>query len=566
MTPNSYEIRKQIQIQVNNLNAQIAPLTERVIAAKRQMNSLVPIFRIPSETLSAIFRELLKIYWKQRPKHGIGWESSDDDDAEPRNFHPVPWIAVTYVCHVWREVAINDSRLWDHLKIHVADNFGQRQTRYSPYLIQEVLTRAGELPLVVELDGQPNLRPENDFILDPLLQNFHRIDTLIYHIMGGRFQFMEDYPEFLSGPYTILRNFELYAFPSSDEIPFVAVNFTCTFPNLKRVTLNGVALVSVPQFLWPPVTEIAIEYRESQGTLQYPKFVEKLQEIEMFDNLRDLELCFSGLKFHELVVPPAQHAVTFPRLTHLRVVSDSPEGLDILKRISTPPRTNLCFRLITCSPDANTEKDGKPFLNEIAAYLAWISAEPYWSIFILANSHDDTEDPLLSFNAGSTRTYFEVEFRFPNLEVIELVEAYCDVLPVSGVTTLCLEKIEPDEVSQCTRMFSSLKEVEKLELQVESYLLFVEALGESSSQPHTVLFPKLRELCLDDEGPVDVYVNNTDAEVITRWLRRRSDGGYRLVLLDFNCPSDLGAVTHRALTDTVGKLEVLEPDSEDSDE
>ena len=55
MTPYSYEIRKQIQIQVNNLNAQIAPLTERVIAAKRQMNSLVPIFRIPSETLSAIF-------------------------------------------------------------------------------------------------------------------------------------------------------------------------------------------------------------------------------------------------------------------------------------------------------------------------------------------------------------------------------------------------------------------------------------------------------------------------------------------------------------------------------
>lgn len=59
---------------------------------------------------------------------------------------------MTYVCHVWREVAINDSRLWDHLKIHVADNFGQRQTRYSPYLIQEVLTRAGELPLVVELN------------------------------------------------------------------------------------------------------------------------------------------------------------------------------------------------------------------------------------------------------------------------------------------------------------------------------------------------------------------------------------------------------------------------------
>jgi hypothetical protein len=65
-------------------------------ALKSRYNQLVPISRLPPETLATIFVFLSASAWNERAVH-------------------LKWICVAHVCHRWREIALNYPRFWSHI-------------------------------------------------------------------------------------------------------------------------------------------------------------------------------------------------------------------------------------------------------------------------------------------------------------------------------------------------------------------------------------------------------------------------------------------------------------------
>jgi hypothetical protein len=89
---------------------------------KRQHNALVPISRLPPETLVGIF-SLLPL-------------PAGDSDCAPY----LEWIYVTHVCRRWREIALHSPNLWTHI------NF----TDLALAGITEIFSRAKMSPLRLE--------------------------------------------------------------------------------------------------------------------------------------------------------------------------------------------------------------------------------------------------------------------------------------------------------------------------------------------------------------------------------------------------------------------------------
>ena len=87
---------------------------------KYRRNALVPISRLPTETLAEIFSLL---------------PGSGNEDVPY-----LEWIYVTHVCHRWREIALNSPYLWNHITF----------TELTLDAITEILARAKMSPLSLE--------------------------------------------------------------------------------------------------------------------------------------------------------------------------------------------------------------------------------------------------------------------------------------------------------------------------------------------------------------------------------------------------------------------------------
>ena len=142
--------------QYSALSAQLASVLQessqmKTINEKRQHNLRLPISRIPNEILSTIFCDLrsnFKIYPRQ---HGLK--------------RLKVWVTITFVCHAWREVALNTSLLWCH--IDVSSPFH----RWMP----ELLRRSQESLLTIYIDWVVNF--ERGF-LEEVKKHFGRTREL----------------------------------------------------------------------------------------------------------------------------------------------------------------------------------------------------------------------------------------------------------------------------------------------------------------------------------------------------------------------------------------------------
>ena len=97
---------------------------------KYRRNALVPISRLPPETLAEIFSLL------------VFSEDDDEDDDDDEDVPYLEWIRVTHVCHGWREVALSSPSLWNHIDF----------TKLTLAVFTEILARARMSPLDIKAE------------------------------------------------------------------------------------------------------------------------------------------------------------------------------------------------------------------------------------------------------------------------------------------------------------------------------------------------------------------------------------------------------------------------------
>ncbi|KAI0056491.1 hypothetical protein BV25DRAFT_1995566 [Artomyces pyxidatus] len=114
---------------------QDTPLRDILPPIRRCKNSLLPISKLPLETLVMIFKYIAQGY---PPGTGFVYVKY----GRKKGFYSrLCWIHVTHVCHQWRQAALEHPELWGLVPF----NLGRKWTR-------EMLTRAKAAPLIVKLD------------------------------------------------------------------------------------------------------------------------------------------------------------------------------------------------------------------------------------------------------------------------------------------------------------------------------------------------------------------------------------------------------------------------------
>ena len=88
------------EYQFHAIDVQINSLEDSIRVLRLQRNALAPISSLPPEIIAAIFSFL---------PHML---SAISPSKKP---DPLAWLRVSHVCHQWREIALNQPLLWNHV-------------------------------------------------------------------------------------------------------------------------------------------------------------------------------------------------------------------------------------------------------------------------------------------------------------------------------------------------------------------------------------------------------------------------------------------------------------------
>lgn len=128
MATTSAEARAHLRQAIDDRIKELEELT-RALQVRR--NALVPISRLPPETLAVIFSFL-------------------SPPACDEELGYLSWLHVTHVCRQWRDIALDYPHLWSHIDF----------TNLTPDGVTEILARAKMAPLHLEMKatywGTPN--------------------------------------------------------------------------------------------------------------------------------------------------------------------------------------------------------------------------------------------------------------------------------------------------------------------------------------------------------------------------------------------------------------------------
>jgi F-box-like len=114
---------------LRSLDNDIESLEVSIRALKSRRNSLAPISRLPPETMATIFSFV----------SSPGIPILPSPNAKPDR---LVWLRVAHVCHLWREIALNQPRFWSHIDFAVLTSAGTA----------EMLVRAKTAPLFLEAE------------------------------------------------------------------------------------------------------------------------------------------------------------------------------------------------------------------------------------------------------------------------------------------------------------------------------------------------------------------------------------------------------------------------------
>lgn len=116
-----------------NIDLELKEIGAALATFRRQRNALVPVARLPPETMSDIFHVVRELDPSIQPPEEY------DGVASGYSNIGLGWIKVTQVCHAWREIAFDDSRLWTKVSTLLGKDWFRKMlhlAKYRPSLIQ----------------------------------------------------------------------------------------------------------------------------------------------------------------------------------------------------------------------------------------------------------------------------------------------------------------------------------------------------------------------------------------------------------------------------------------------
>jgi hypothetical protein len=109
------------------IDAELKSLEKTALTLKLRRNALVPISRLPPETIAIIFSFL------SLPRDHVQLSTRGEQ-------YKLAWLRVSHVCHRWREIALNHPRFWSYIDFTTLTLAGAT----------EVLSRSKMAPLELE--------------------------------------------------------------------------------------------------------------------------------------------------------------------------------------------------------------------------------------------------------------------------------------------------------------------------------------------------------------------------------------------------------------------------------
>lgn len=386
---------------------------------KRDFNSLLPINQLPHEILA----EILLVWVSQWREH----VSQEDLIFQGKGYHR--WIAITHVCHLWREVALNFAQLWCDFAVTGVES------------TDVMLTRSKHAPLVVQLYHSDALQEPIQHVID----HIHRIRRLIFNARE-----LGPYPYVVGNSAPLLRSLFYDMRGAGNEItsgaatPFDHIDM----PALTVLDLQNSGVLWSSPLLKPTLTELVFEESRSRrfGPAHYnsrmPEVLRALKNMPMLTEvyLRDV---LPLVRADDYLALPAPFPV--PRLSTLLVAAFSASAAYLLEHIILPQEAHIIvhcadweehaivplFRALFAKTSSADAAAPSPRLSSVylgdSMFGAW-DFDPGLSVLSASSESGLDPAPLLTVTLTSARTPLNA-----------FLQHLGRVAPLANITTLYFE-------------------------------------------------------------------------------------------------------------------------------
>ncbi|KAI0047725.1 hypothetical protein FA95DRAFT_1199524 [Auriscalpium vulgare] len=294
--------------------ARIEVAEAALLAHRQQHNALVPVSRVPPEILSTVFTFLLDIDPPQA-LHASNYKLSST----------FGWLAVTYVCRHWRQVALQQSSLWSHVTL----TFGSQWAA-------TFLSRARNLPISIQVHKRTTDRsavPDAKFWqLEFLAENMQRTECLhtvdLHDLLA------------LTAPAPLLHTLHLQI---DDEEPFSGLFGGCT-PALLHLHLSSP--IEAPQpwtsSLFTQLVTLDMRYVAPwDDPSALDSILDALEHMSALERLEVKLQIQDEPRYHPLGNLSPHRTVRLARLSYLGLITSIFSCQIFLKCISIAPDTSV---------------------------------------------------------------------------------------------------------------------------------------------------------------------------------------------------------------------------------
>ncbi|TFK54461.1 hypothetical protein OE88DRAFT_1655132 [Heliocybe sulcata] len=284
------------------------------------MNKLLPISRLPPELMARIFMS----YMNGNPHNS---------DNRCQVFSPWMWYAyryiITQVCHDWREVALQNARLW--AEIHDT----------SPAHVTEMLLRSKQAPLKIR-QVHDHWHEDRDYVESyrRIFEEIHRIRDLELFLSRRTPQVFDGHQARSADCLQVLRLRTGFDQNDAYLLPFVS---SLSAPHLQELDVESYSLPFFKMLLLPSLTSFAWSMCRVETTV--PILLELLRDMPLLHNL----ILSSSLvsKAEEGLPKDVDNQVALRHLHYLEIECMAAPCADLLAHLSLPSEVKMHISVVS---------------------------------------------------------------------------------------------------------------------------------------------------------------------------------------------------------------------------
>ncbi|KAF8806752.1 hypothetical protein BYT27DRAFT_7190405 [Phlegmacium glaucopus] len=489
------------------IDRDIARLKESIRSLKSRRNELSPICRLPPEILCKIF-------------------SFIENRTMVQSRRPEAWISFSRVSQQWRSLALSAPELWTNIPF-----------KY-PRWAEEMLARSKMAKLAIQVDL--TYQSTNPKVLDPIrlcLSQMTRLEEIhVFGALGSTLQqLFQDIPKSAPQLHTLRIN---NASPPTGPAFTIQEDFLSDAERLRCVHLTK-CKIGWDSRLLTGLTRLTLhDSLKDHSSSSILQFLHALQRMPALTDL-DLEDSIPHDSGELSTYPVAD----LPCLRVLRMSLGVGPMTAALRHITFPSEAELT---LICKETQSDQFDFSPFLSVLAAkFLPSLVIRS----LSLQNLDATATHNGLRFKVWSTTTIHDF-FRYshrpgpPRLELVltwpapplphslqtyaKALTATFDAMDLRALTQLELSTSYHIDSNTLLKTFAKLSLLERVHVKGSAAESFITALVHKSKAAntsiaayHTVSFPKLRYICMDDANFGDRRLGSISVDKLMDCLMER---------------------------------------------